>query len=274
MSTVDRVSLVGVGKMGEAFLIGLLRSGYDSNLLMICDSDGERVKEIVNKYNVKGTISIGEATSWGEVIFIAVKPKDVVNVLSQMVGCAQGKIIVSFAAGVALEQISKFLKNATCIIRAMPNLACRVRQGVIAVSKGILTEDGAYRRAISLLRKTGDVYEVDEESIDIATGLTGSGPAYVCYFIESLRDAGSKLGLDENTSAKMVLQLLYGTSKLLLEEVITPEGLRNLVTTPGGTTAKGLEVFNECGFKVCVTRAIEMATQRAKEIAQEFKRSE
>jgi len=270
MSSAEKVSLVGVGKMGEAFLVGLLKSGYDASLLMVCDSDEERVKVVVGKHHVKHAKSVSEATSWGDVIIIAVKPKDFDNVLSQMAGFTRGKVIVSFAAGVSIDYIYKVLRDAVPVIRAMPNLACKVRQGLIAVSKSALTPEEAYRKAIGVLRRTGEVCEVEEVAIDVATGLTGSGPAYVCYFIESLKYAGSKLGLEENLSVKMALQLLYGTSKLLLEEGISPEGLREMVATPGGTTAKGLEVLAECGFRECVARAVEAATRRAREIAREI----
>lgn len=270
MSGMVRVSLIGVGKMGEAFLAGLVRSGYDLGLLMIYDVDSARAEEVAERHRVKRANSLAEATSWGEVTILAVKPKDVNAVLLQLVGRVGGKTLVSFAAGVGAEHISKVLGEATTVIRAMPNLACRVRQGVIAVAKNPSASSEAYQTAIGILGRTGEVFEVDEVFIDVVTGLTGSGPAYVCYFMEALADAGSKLGLDGKISRKMVLQLVYGTSRLLLEEKIPTESLRAMVTTPGGTTARGLEVLSECNFRECLVKAIEMATQRAREIAREL----
>jgi len=265
-----RVSFLGVGKMGEAFLSGLLKSGYDPDLIKVYDTNVDRMAEVVNGYQVKDAKEPREAATWGKFLILAVKPKDVRDALSPINDLNERKIIISFVAGTSSSYIARYVPKLTTVLRSMPNLSCRVGQGIIGVARSTRLEDVEYQEALELLRRTGLVYEVEEELLDLLTGYTGSGPAYVCAFIEALTNAGTIMGLSLELSSDMALQLVRGTSSLLIEGGLSPEELRRMVTTPGGTTAKGLEALDKGGFRGCIIEAIKSATQRAKEIHREI----
>lgn len=256
-----KVGVIGAGNMGEAIVSGLMKSGLKRGDVSIAEVLEERRKYMSKTYGVEVHGSAKELEV--DVLFLVVKPKDALGVLREL-DVPEGMVLVSSVAGLSIERIEQVVKGQ--VVRMMPNLACGVGEGAIAVCKGSRVSDESYRMVMELLKGLGRVVELEEELFDAVTGLSGSGPAFVLTFIEAMSGAGVKLGIPRGESLLLSAQTVLGTAKVLLESGDHPARLRDRISTPSGTTIEGLIELEKGNFRATVINAVLKAAERAREL--------
>lgn len=268
MPSLEKVGVIGVGKMGEALVSGLLRSSkYSSSDIYVYDVIPDRLSYMQSKYGVQVLDSIADVVSATDIITLVVKPQDLLNVIQELNKTyLKGKIILSLAAGINTAYLSKNLQKYTEIVRGMPNLACAVGEGMICVTRAQGTSQESLDRVAKILSLTGHAVQLDEKYLDAATGLSGSGPAYVYTFIEALADAGVRLGLKRDLAFTLAAQTTLGAGKLVVETGEHPAKLKDMVVTPGGTTIEGLVELEKGGLRATVIEAVSKAAERSHQL--------
>ncbi len=262
-----KIGFIGVGNMGSAFLSGLISMGIPKENIFAADKHkGDIIRE---EYDIS-VFNNFELASRSEIIIIAVKPADIFDCLSDIKEAVDDKkLIISIAAGIKTQDIAGFLKQNAKIARTMPNIAALVRESITAIycNEYITKEEEEIVIAImSLIGKT--VVLETEDLMDAITGLSGSGPAYAFEIIEAMSDAGVKMGLKRKDAIKLSAQVLKGAAELVLKLKIHPAELKDLVTSPGGSTIYGLNVMERAGLRGILMDTIEAATKRSKELGQ------
>ncbi|MEM0359614.1 MAG: pyrroline-5-carboxylate reductase [Candidatus Hadarchaeales archaeon] len=259
-----KVGIVGGGRLGSSLLRGLLRAGFSQSELMVCEKDEEKAKNLSLQFGVRVVKECGPLLEDSEVIFIAVKPKELEEVLEEMEGKVEGKIVLSCVAGVPLERMEGKLKGARAF-RLMPNLACSVGEGAMVYSSRTGGEEER-RKVEELLEKLGTPLEVPEEKMNVITALSGSGPAYFSLVIQALAEAAEELGVPRKEALKLASQTAKGTGKMLLELELEPEELIRMVASPGGTTEAALGELEKGKVFEAFKRALKVAWKRAGEL--------
>ena len=282
MSKLDKkIGFLGAGNMGEAFVGALLRSGRsDPAMIVISDIVQERLDFLEKTYGIATTQSNTELFSKCDVVVLAVKPQQAPALLSEIAdrsdySVPSRKLLISIAAGIPIRKIEALLypplgeneEKRLPIIRVMPNTPALVLAGMsgMSASRFALPEDLKTTRTI--LDTLGQVIEFDEKDLDAVTALSGSGPAYVFYLIESMIKGGIVNGLDPNHAATMTLATVKGALKLLEEQNDSPETLRRKVTSPGGTTEAALKVLTQHHVGERIVEAITAAADRSRELS-------
>ena len=268
MVKVLKVALIGAGKMGEAIIAGLLKSGhYTPKDIMAQEIIETRRKYIQQTYKIECIDDVKKVVTFADIIIIAVKPGDVKKVLDTIAPIMKhGKILTSIAAGVTLEFLTKNLPKEVPVIRIMPNLACFVREGMMTICPSENTTKEQLATVMELFGLVGKVMQIDEKYINLATGLVGSGPAYIYLIIDSLADAGLRLGLPKDISLQLAAQTTLGSAKMVIETGEHPAKLKDMVVTPAGTTIEGLLVLEEGKIRATIINAVTKATERAKQL--------
>jgi pyrroline-5-carboxylate reductase len=257
------IGFIGGGNMAEAMIKGMLNSNIRD--IMVSEPRDDRRSYLEKTYNVKTTNDNKEVVKKCTIIILAVKPQNMEDVTGEISDfITPDKIIVSIAAGITLSYLSSRLKT-TKIIRVMPNTPALVLEGMSVMSMCECIHD----REIGIIREIfmsiGKLMALPEKYMDAVTALSGSGPAFIALFVEHLIDAGIKSGLSKEHAAELAIQTFIGTAKLL-ETGMPPDKLRVIVTSPGGTTAAGLKVFEEKKFGDIVASVIEAAKKRSEEL--------
>ena len=265
---VPKVAIIGAGKMGEAIVSGLLKSGvYRPQDIQAFEIIESRRKYVTQTYKVECLDDARKAATFGDITIIAVKPGDVGKVLEQ-IGPAMkpGKILVSIAAGVTLEFLRKYLPKNVPVVRVMPNLACFVRESMITFCSSENITEEALKTVNETLGLLGRVMRLDEKYLNLATGLVGSGPAYIYLIIDALADAGLRLGLPKDISVILAAQTTLGAAKMVVETGEHPAKLKDMVVTPAGTTIEGLLELERGGLRALLISAVTKAAERAREL--------
>jgi len=263
-----KVAILGAGKMGEAMISGLLKSGaYEPQDIQVFEIIESRSEYISQTYNVKCVDDTRDAVSFANIIIIAVKPGDVKKALEQIGPTMKlGKVVVSIAAGVTLDFLRKYLPKNIAVVRVMPNMACMVREAMIVVCPSENTKKQELEMVTGTLSLLGRVIKLDEKYLNLATGLVGSGPAYIYLIIEALADAGVRLGLPKDISTLLAAQTTLGAAKMVVETGEHPAKLKDMVTTPAGTTIEGLLALEEGKLRAVIISAVTKAAERAKQL--------
>jgi len=261
------VALLGGGRMGEALLAGLLDAGWEPEGVSVAEVDADRRRVLEERFPaVRVVPSPAWAVADAGLVVVAVKPGDVVAALEQ---CAttlpERALVLSIAAGVTLDTLETAAPDRP-VVRAMPNTAALVRQGAAAIAPGKHATDADLDMAERVLGAVGVVVRVPESLLDAVTGLSGSGPAYVFLVAEALVEAGVLVGLPRDTAATLVHQTLVGAATLLADGTEGPEALRAAVTSPGGTTAAGLQRLESHSVRAAFLEAVAAATERSREL--------
>lgn len=257
------LQVVGGGRMGEALVGGLFDSGALSpGDVRVVEAWAARRAELASRF--PGT-EISEACGPADGTVVAVKPGDVAAACEAAAGPGSGRVL-SIAAGVRTEVLEATLAPGTPVVRAMPNTPALVGAGVSAIAGGSHAGDDDLSWAERLLGAVGTVVRVTEAQLDAVTGLSGSGPAYVFLVAEALIEAGVLAGLPRDTSTVLATQTLLGAATLLDRTGDTPEALRAAVTSPGGTTAAGLQVLEQRAVRAALLDAVAAATARSREL--------
>jgi pyrroline-5-carboxylate reductase len=263
-----RVGFLGGGNMGEALIRGLLGANLvPADLLFATDVRAERTAELGKRFGITAHADNVRLVRESDVVILAVKPQIMAAVLGEIAAAVTPRhLLISIAAGVATATIRKALGKDARIIRVMPNTPALVLQGAAAVAKGPGLGPDDLAIAQEIFGAVGRVVVLDEELMDAVTGLSGSGPAYVAIVIESLADGGVKMGLDRATAMTLATQTVLGSAQLLAETGMHPGSLKDMVSSPGGTTIAGISALEEGGIRTTLIRAVERATQRSREL--------
>jgi pyrroline-5-carboxylate reductase len=264
-----RVAVVGAGKMGGILLKALLEKGMLSPKMTFATVQHEdRARALAQKLGVSvGTDNLA-ASRDADIIFVCVKPQVVQEVMVQMRPNISGKqLIISVAASVPTSQIEKVLASEVAVIRAMPNTPCVLGVGMTALCKGKFVNQQQVDTACALFDVVGKTVVVDEKHMDAVTGLSASGPAYIYIILESLAEAGVKVGLPRDVATLLAAQTTLGAATVVLETGDHPALLKDAVTTPAGCTIDGIMELEEGKLRVTLIKAVVKAAQRAKELA-------
>ena len=263
-----KVGFIGSGNMGEALIKGLTAANVvPGEMIWASDVRGDRLKEIAGTYGIKLAPDNLHLVREADVVIMAVKPQIMAPVLREIASVfSRRKLMISLAAGVSTESIRASLGKDGRLIRVMPNTPALVLEGVTAIAKAEGLEPEDMDVAGEIFSAVGRVVVLDESLMDAVTGLSGSGPAYVALVIESLADGGVKMGLDRITAMMLATQTVLGAAKLLLETRLHPGALKDMVSSPGGTSIAGVAALEEGGIRTTFIKAVERATQRSKEL--------
>ncbi|MFA6141762.1 MAG: pyrroline-5-carboxylate reductase [Candidatus Omnitrophota bacterium] len=266
--TNKKIGIIGGGNMGEAIFSRLSNVIEKSTSLMLSELDVARRDYLQKKYKIIVEIDNNVVVKYSDVIILAVKPKDFDKILKQEVCCgvSKNKLLISIAAGITTGYIENIVGKDIPVIRVMPNMPALIGEGMSSISAGRSASSGDMETAKEIFSSIGEVIEVEEKLVDAVTAVSGSGPAYFFYLVEALVDAGVKLGLNLETSKKLVLQTALGSMKLLEALKEEPETLRKRVTSKGGTTEAALKVFEKKILKNVINDAVRAAHKRSKEL--------
>jgi pyrroline-5-carboxylate reductase len=264
-----RVAVLGAGKMGGILLKALLEKGLLSPKLTFATvQHDERARALAQKLGISvGTDNLA-AVRDADIVFVCVKPQVVQEVMEQIRPNVSSKqMIISVAASVATSQIEKALGMDVAVIRAMPNTPCVLGVGMTALCKGKFADAKQVEAACALFNIVGKTVVVDEKHMDAVTGLSASGPAYIYIILESLAEAGVKVGLPRDIATLLAAQTTLGAATVVIETGDHPALLKDAVTTPAGCTIDGIMELEEGKLRVTLIKAVVKAAQRAKELA-------
>jgi pyrroline-5-carboxylate reductase len=261
-----KLGFIGGGNMAAAIVGGLLHKGFQAPDITAAEPVGERRAWLAREFGIGVEESAVDCLS-ADVIVLAVKPQQLKEVLEPLPALDARQLVLSVAAGVRAADISRWLKGHAAVARAMPNTPALVGEGATGLfglsSVSMEQRDWASR----VMEAVGTVVWVEDEAlIDAVTAISGSGPAYVFYFIEALEQAGIELGLPAETARQLVLQTFLGASALAMKEAAPPAELRARVTSKGGTTERGIQALVDGGVHAAILQAARAAAKRAREM--------
>lgn len=270
-----KIAFIGSGAMAEAMIAGLLRQGLAKpGDLLAADNHAKRVDDLHQKYSVQPFTDNKLAAAEADVVVLSVKPQRLTEVLNGLKGAVPaGALVLSIVAGATIGKISKGLKH-NAVARSMPNTPAQIGQGITVWMASPSTSEAQKETARAILGAFGDEVQVDDENyLDMATALSGTGPAYVFMFMEAMIDAGVHMGFSRRVSEQLVVQTLKGSVayyQTINEKTdVHVAALRNQVTSPGGTSAEALYYLEKAGFRTAISRAIWAAYQRSLELGKE-----
>ncbi len=240
-----RVAFLGAGNMGEALIKGLTQTGLvPAASITASDPRADHLGEVAKRYGIRAVADNVALVGGADVIILAVKPQIMGAVLKEVASAVDdGKLLISIAAGVATKKLRDHLGKAARLLKP-----------------------GDLETAQELFGAVGKVTVLDESALDAVTGLSGSGPAYVAIAIEALADGGVKMGLDRATATLLAAQTVLGSARLILETGVHPGQLKDMVSSPGGTTIAGIAALEDGGFRRTLMQAVERATIRSREL--------
>lgn len=266
-----KIAFIGSGAMAEAMIGGLLRQKLaEAQNLLAADVREKRVQELREKYGVQPFTENKLPASQADVVVLSIKPQKLSDVLAGLKGSIPSHaLVLSIVAGATIEKISKGLKHGA-VVRSMPNTPAQISEGITVWIPSSAVNADQQQVAATILSAFGDEVLVDDESyLDMATALSGTGPAYVFIFMEALIDAGVHMGFPRHISEKLVTQTVRGSVDYYRHAGRHPATLRNQVTSPGGTSAEALYYLEKAGFRTAISRAVWAAYQRSLELGKE-----
>lgn len=268
---MKRLVSVGGGNMGEALVAGLIRAGrFKPSQIIVTDVRPEQLERLKKTYRVGTSADNRWAAREADVILLAVKPQQIRHVLEDLGPVLRKEqLVLSIAAGITTEVIERFLAKGVPVVRVMPNTPALVGLGASALCRGRWANETHEKIAEGILSTVGTVVTVAEKDMDAVTAVSGSGPAYVFYLAEAMKDAGIRLGLAPHVADSLVRQTLKGAGHLLAQSHEEAQTLRQRVTSPGGTTEAAVKVLQGGGLKGIFLRALKRASKRSREMSRE-----
>lgn len=263
------ISFIGGGNMAQALIGGLITRGLPATHITVSDPV-EGIRDLLQEKNVQVTADNITAIHDADVVVFAVKPQVLAQVLKPLKGLLEGKLVISIVAGADVATMEDLLGTSR-IIRVMPNTPALVQTGAHGLFATSVVLQADRDLASQILAATGLTIWVENESqIDAVTAVSGSGPAYFFYMMESMIRAGKNLGLDEKTATALTLQTALGAAQMAITSVYTPAELRKNVTSPNGTTQAAIEVFDHAQISQNIQAALAAAKTRSQKLAQEL----
>lgn len=263
-----KLGIIGAGKIGEALAAGVAAKGLVAKVdIVLSDRFAARCEELAQRTGFRAILDNKEVARASDAIILSVKPKDVNDALAEIKDeLVPGKLLISVAAGVSLELLEAAVPKGVPVIRTMPNLAVAIGEGMTVLSPGAGVGKADLEWATELFRSVGHALVLEEQYMDAVTGLSGSGPAYVYMIIESLADGGLKLGLPRDVAFELAAQTVLGAARNVLVTGEHPAKLKDMVTTPAGTTIEGVLELEAGGLRVTLVNAVVKAAERAKQL--------
>ena len=264
-----KIAFLGGGNMAGALIGGLLAKGYAAGDLSVVEVVPQSRAALVARFEVHVSAAPDATTLAADTLLLAVKPQDMRAAVAPLAGRLKGHLVVSIAAGIRLEDLSRWLGGYVRLVRVMPNTPALVGEGMAGLFARPEVSAEEKKRAEAILGAVGRTVWVDDEAlIDPVTAVSGSGPAYVFYFIEALEKAGVALGLTAEVARALAIQTFVGAAKLAAESPDAPGVLRERVTSKGGTTEAALKVFAAEDIAGSIGRALKAASDRGAELGQ------
>lgn len=268
----QKIGFIGAGNMGGALLGGLIKANLTSpDKVLVSDVNTTHLDKWKAKWGVGVTTSNAEVVEFSEVLMLCVKPQILKTVLIEVKNLISPEtLLVSIAAGITTDTITKWIEQNNPIVRGMPNIAALVDESATAICMSQLANNGHMELAEKIFGAVGMVQRVHETQMDAITGLSGSGPAYIYMIIEALTDGGVKMGLSREVAFPMAIQTLLGSAKLVQETGEHPAVLRDQVTTPGGTAIAAIHDLEKHGLRSMLISAVMTATERSAELGKKI----
>lgn len=265
-----KIGVIGIGNMGNALMQGWFAASVTRpEDVMVSDPDTAKVRVASKDFKVKVARDNAELAARSDLILLAVKPQVMDPVLQEIAQQVTSKtLLISIAAGVPLSRIEKGIGKKVRSVRVMPNTPALIQEGASALCFNAHVTASDRKLAIRLLDAAGQTVVVEEKMMDAVTGLSGSGPAYIFVLIEALSDAGVRQGLPRDVAHKLAVQTVRGASGMVMQSGKHPGELKDMVTSPGGTTIAGLHALEQGKFRAALFNAVEAATQRSKELGE------
>lgn len=262
------VAILGAGSMGEILALGLRRAGWEAADLVMAARRSERAVEAAKRTDVETLLDPAAAAAGREVVVIAVKPRDVPHLLTQIDGVlTSDQVVLSLVAGVPVSVYEERFPDLA-VVRAMPNTPAAVDAAMSAYCGGGHADEEALAKAAAVLSAVGETINLSEDLLDAVTAVSGTGPAYVFLIAEALIEAAIREGLPHHAAEKLVHQTVLGAGLLLTESDKSAFRLRGEVTSPGGTTAAAMHVLEEGGLRALLEDAVQAATRRSREMGE------
>ncbi|NNH75451.1 pyrroline-5-carboxylate reductase [Nocardia uniformis] len=266
---MTRIAVIGGGRIGEALIAGLLESGRAIKDLVVVEPVPARADLLAQRFGVRVTDAVADATAGADVVVVAVKPHDVDPVLTELakaeLGEERDQVMVSLVAGVPTARFESKLSAGFPVVRVMPNTPMLVGQGMSAIAAGRYARAEQLRVVTDMLESVGKVVVVAESQMDAVTAVSGSGPAYFFLVAEAMVDAAIGLGLTRDVATQLVVQTMLGSAALLDESGQSAAELRAAVTSPAGTTAAALRELERAGVRSAFHEALHAAKSRSAE---------
>jgi pyrroline-5-carboxylate reductase len=264
-----RIAVLGAGKIGESLIAGLLLSGWrEPSEIVATARREEHLEQLRERHGIEATASNREAVQGAGVVVIAVKPQDIESLLQELSGALTAEqTVITIVAAIPTALIESHLDGVP-VVRAMPNTPAAVHEGMAGIAPGSLAQEEHVAAAEEVLAHLGRCVRVEESYMDAVTAVSGSGPAYFALLAESMIEAGILLGLSREVSTDLVVQTMLGTAKLLRDGGMHPVELREMVTSPGGTTIAAIRELEQAGVRAAFLNAIQAAMRRSKELAE------
>ena len=264
-----KVGFIGAGKMGEALIRSMLGIEDLQISLLASDVSAERRKLMSKLERVEATESNRRVADESDVVFVAVKPQNIDEVLDEIRDT--DRLVISIAAGIPLRRLEAKLTKAR-VIRVMPNTPCLVGEMAGGFALGTRATEADAEMLTTLLKNAGRIFRLDEKHLDAVTALSGSGPAFIAYIIEAMADGAVKQGLRKDVAEQLAVQTVLGTGKLLRDMKLSPQELISIVSSPGGTTVAGRQVLENSDVEDIIVKTIARATERGRELGRARKR--
>jgi pyrroline-5-carboxylate reductase len=264
-----RIAVLGAGKIGEALVAGLLSTAWRApGDIVATGRRPERLSELRERHGIRTTLSNPEAATRAALVVVAVKPQDIDDLLADVASViTTEQTVLTVAAAIPTAAVERRLAEGVPVVRAMPNTPSVVHEGIAGLCAGAHAREEHLKLAEDVLAHLGAVVRVAEPYMDAVTAVSGSGPAYFALLSEAMIEAGILLGLSREVSTQLVVQTMLGTAKQLRDQRMHPVELREMVTSPGGTTIAAIRELEIAGVRAAFLNAIQAAMNRSRELA-------
>ncbi|MBU2570007.1 MAG: pyrroline-5-carboxylate reductase [Gammaproteobacteria bacterium] len=268
-----KIGFIGGGNMASSLITGLIASGHSPSQIWVSDVNQDVLKTLANNLNINISVANEAVIEEVDVVVLAIKPQVLREVAENCAAIIRKKrpLVVSIAAGITQESLSRWLGAEVAVVRCMPNTPSLVLTGATGLHANANVDDEQRDLAENILRSVGVALWVDKESeLDAVTAVSGSGPAYYFLLMEAMEQAALSMGMPEHTARLLIQQTALGAAKIALESNESPEQLRKRVSSPGGTTEQAIEAFEQGGFRDLVAKAIQAAHDRSIEMSKQL----
>jgi len=265
---MESIGIIGAGKIGRAIALGLRNNNTASELKIICsDHQTSSLTDLQSQKGIRCTSSNQEVVQESSATILCVKPYQAKQVLTELKDHLKSHhLLISVCASITFEQLNEWSGGKARLMRAMPNLPVVVNHGVSVLCPGPRSLPTDVKRALKFFSTVGHVLELEEKHLDSVTALSGSGPAFMFFFIEALSEAGARLGIPKEKAYELVFHTMRGSAEPCLEKTMDPEDLIKQVATPGGCTLEGLKVFEKMEVRKILIQTIEATAKRASQL--------
>ncbi|MDX9994370.1 MAG: pyrroline-5-carboxylate reductase [Rhodocyclaceae bacterium] len=266
-----KITFIGGGNMANALIGGLKKQGFSAAGIQVVDPGEESRTRLTDSFGVRCTPAVDAAALACEVLVLAVKPQQMKEAVTPMAGKLSGQLVISIAAGLRLADIGRWLGDYRNLVRSMPNTPALIGAGITGLYADPAVDREGRDTAEKILRAVGRTLWVDDEALmDVVTAVSGSGPAYVFYFIEALQNAGAGLGLPEETARLLAIETFLGAARLAEASEESVGELRARVTSKGGTTAAALDTFTSLRVATSIGHGVAAAAARGRELCDQL----